>query len=170
MGNHTSHLRRIGDFAFAACAEFDCTIPGGVEEIGDFAFQGCRSLGRNLLPPALPGVVNLPNALNKMGRYAFMGCTGIEIVNLGGLTSISHGAFVGCRSLVSYIPRRIAEIGDYAFADCTALREAGLPNTVEKIGRGAYKGCSLLTAADFPARFAEQIAFFFDSTAPEEAE
>lgn len=166
MGDHTSHLQRIGDFAFAACAEYDSAIPDGVEEIGDFAFQGCRSFGRNLLPPALPGVVNLPNALSKMGRYAFMGCTGMEIVNLGGLTSISHGAFVDCRRLVSYIPRQVTEIEDYAFANCTALRQIDFPKTLEKIGNGVYEGCSSLEEAVIPERFRDNVSTMFGNTPP----
>ncbi|MBO5778766.1 MAG: leucine-rich repeat domain-containing protein [Clostridia bacterium] len=169
MVGRPSGLQKIGRHAFARCKEYDCPLPNGVEEIGDFAFVGCYSLGKGAIPPALPGMISLPGALTKLGSYAFMECTGIEMISTGGLEVIPMGAFAGCTRLCSCISRGLTEIGDFAFADCESLHSLSLPKTVEKIGRGAYKGCALLDASAFPDRFAEQMDSILGRCASDEA-
>lgn len=47
-------------------------------------------------------------------------------------------------------PCSLAEIGEYAFLGCTALRSLTLPSSVKTIGQGAFRECSALKEAVLP--------------------
>ena len=46
----------------------------------------------------------------------------------------------------------VKEIGDYAFEFCTKISSVNVPNTVEKIGRGAFDSCKNMVSANINAK------------------
>ena len=44
----------------------------------------------------------------------------------------------------------VAEIGDFAFEDCTGLTSVTIPNSVTSIGNSAFQGCTGLTSVTIP--------------------
>ncbi|MBR6706956.1 MAG: leucine-rich repeat protein [Clostridia bacterium] len=50
---------------------------------------------------------------------------------------------------------RLAEIGDFAFFQCTSLKGLSFPRSVRKIGSGAFKACTSLKAIELPAQMTE---------------
>ncbi len=105
----------------------------------------------------------------------FAGCTNLkEVKGLENIKSIGEGAFHGCSRLESLtipsnvtkiepwafrysglksmnIPAGVTSLGDYAFADCTNLKEVkGLEN-IKSIGEGAFYKCSSLESLTIPS-------------------
>ena len=71
-----------------------------------------------------------------------------------GVTSIGENAF--SRSGLSEIvmPDSLAEIGDYAFYECTGLTSVIIPDGVTTIGKEAFMNCSSLKTMTIPASVA----------------
>ena len=71
-----------------------------------------------------------------------------------GVTSIGENAF--SRSGLSEIvmPDSLAEIGDYAFYECTGLTSVIIPDGVTAIGKEAFRNCSSLKTMTIPASVA----------------
>lgn len=69
----------------------------------------------------------------------------VKSVNIPmGITSISSGAFDGCKSLVELsLPEGLTSIGDNAFRGCKLLSNISLPNSITFIGKGAFSGCNI---------------------------
>lgn len=76
-----------------------------------------------------------------------------EITVASGVTSLPPLAFEGCRSLekITFEDETLAEIGDYAFLDCVALKDIAFPTGLNKLGEGAFMGCSHLRTVSFPS-------------------
>lgn len=55
-------------------------------------------------------------------------------------------SFYGCSSFIDEINLngRFDEIGEFAFTNCSTLKEIILPATVESVGKGAFTGCNSL--------------------------
>ncbi len=85
-------------------------IPEGVISIGDYAFRGC-SLDS----------ISLPSTLVSIGNYAFEGVfeKGDAGVDFSALTSLEN-------------------IGENAFADCTAITKVNLSSSVKTVGKYAF--------------------------------
>jgi hypothetical protein len=79
--------------------------------------------------------------------------TGIKTVDIQqGVTSIGNYAFADCTALTSVtIPNSVTSIGNYAFYRCTALTSVTIPNSVMAIGERAFYGCSNLTGINVDA-------------------
>lgn len=85
-------------------------LPETVESIRDFAFTYCQSLHQ----------IKLPSSLTHIGFAAF-NATNLETISLPKvLTTIEDYSF-GDKIKSVYIPKSVAEIGNYAFPGCTAL-------------------------------------------------
>ena len=64
---------------------------------------------------------------------------------------IRERAFFECTSLVNIkIPDSVVYIGANAFARCTSLENIVLPNSLTYIGRGAFSYCTSLTKVELP--------------------
>lgn len=70
--------------------------------------------------------VVLPNGITEIGEHTFLGCTNLNVVIL---------------------PDSVETIDNYAFA-CCGLREIVLPVKTHYINKGAFWGCSKLTAIE----------------------
>ena len=101
-------------------------LPEGIEEISSSAFSGCTSLVE----------FKLPSTVKKIASYAFNGATQLYKFDFNGAS--------------------VTEIGDHAFASCSALADENignfgfiLPATLETLGASAFDGCVSLKTIDF---------------------
>ncbi len=144
----------IGERAFYECCNLtDVEIPQGVTCIGEYAFQECRNLS----------AIVLSNNLTHLGANAFCGCENVKHVAIGSrLVKIDYGAFCGCSSNLEDIFVSEENTAYICINNCLIERESGtvvlgckksiIPtdDTVIRIGRGAFLGCSELTSITIP--------------------
>ena len=81
--------------------------------------------------------------------YAFRACMNLVSVEFGPdskLANIGQYAFANCTSLTSVVlPEGLTSIGAYAFLGCSALTEIHIPSTVVSMGNNVFEGCKELT-------------------------
>lgn len=61
------------------------------------------------------------------------------------VSAIGDGAFSFCEFEQVTVPDCVTAIGAYAFANCSKLQLAALPDSVTMLGRGAFANCNLTT-------------------------
>ena len=62
------------------------------------------------------------------------------------LANIGQYAFANCTALTSIVlPEGLTTISAYAFLGCSALTEIHIPSTVVSMGNSVFEGCSNLT-------------------------
>lgn len=188
----------IGAEAFSDCSGLTgVRIPARVETIGERAFFNCKSLAELSLPEGTASIgasafsfctgltsVRIPESVTFIGSGAFSSCTGLTRINIpentrlesagvmtkgifsgctglatagpsgeynisfGWKTAIPDKAFAGCSGLTrAVLPEGITSIGESAFRDCGALSGLNLPGSVKTIGKWAFDGCGSLTTA-----------------------
>lgn len=107
----------------------------------------------------IPGQKNLSNlaaaiesiqigsgAENKLAQYASGELTEVTARDLKDITTISPYAFAFCSRLTSAtIPDSVTNIDMGAFYSCTALSTVTIGSGVTSIGQGAFYGCNLTT-------------------------
>ena len=144
-------VKSIGKQAFYNCTSLtSITLPNSVKSIGDYAFDGCSSLTS----------INIPNSVTSLGDGAFTGCMSLTSINVasGNSTySSDNGVLfdknkriiikypVGKRDASYVIPNSVTRIGDGAFYFCTGLTSIEIPNSVTSIDSGAFEYCNSLT-------------------------
>ena len=106
------------------------TVPSGVKEIGRHAFDGHSEIT----------TVILPESVQKIGGGAFYGCCGLAdadgfVVFRGVLYD-----YFGKDGAVS-IPNFVTEIDDMAFYERYNVESVIVPESVKKIGFGAFSSC-----------------------------
>ena len=136
-------ITEIKERAFANDALTDVELPETVDKIGEAAFEGNGQLE----------LVHVPHDNPEVGQNAFPGryiwggtrndgCFDIEIENDGDIAFKEYRVFddrqESCPKDVE-IPYGITEIKERAFADYR-LTNLELPETVDKIGEGAFEG------------------------------
>lgn len=143
----------IGQCAFSGQRRMSgINIPEGVREIGNGAFSDCSGLKHAYLPLSIKGI----------GNGTFAGCTSLEELTVpANVQEIGERITLGCHNL-----KRLTVSPDNKTFDsrdsCNAIVRtqencivAGcgstvIPNSVEKIGEGAFSG-SALTRIFIPA-------------------
>lgn len=152
---------------------FDITVDGVLTGIKDYA----GDVGTKNVEIIIPASVKEIGASNATGSLFLDISDKLVKVNLGSATKINVGAFRACRALSEIeIPASIEEIGDSAFASCTALKKITfasgsklltignsafasctglnsvleLPSGLESIGQSAFSGCSSLLRTKLP--------------------
>lgn len=149
-------LKNIGDGAFSGCGKLTladlqdavtsigkgaflfCTslvqleLPAELETLGDFAFADCESLA---------GVRFRGNAVTRLPDRVFYGCKALSQLRLpSGITAVGKRAFSGCESLQNlYFGEPLAELGEYAFENCSKLGSVEL--SADSIPAGLFSGC-----------------------------
>ncbi len=89
-----------------------------------------------------------------LGRAALLNCSKIQIFQLkddAALTEIQDDCFRGCSSFLNVdyaLCKNLTKIGNRAFADCTAIKSAKLPETVNAISTGMFANDSALTTVE----------------------
>ena len=144
----------IGRHAFNGCTSLtSIEIPGGVTTIYYYAFNGCTSLTS----------IEIPDSVTTIGERAFQHCTSLSSIEIpDSVTEIGPMAFadsgviqseggvayvgkwvVGCDYDVTNVNLRADTVGiaDSAFSDCMRLTSITIPDSVTKIGGGAFSRC-----------------------------
>ena len=148
----------ISTNAFSGCTGLtEVVIAAGVTNIGPCAFRYCSALTN----------MAIPDTVTEIGSNAFQWAAavihdtnriaGLDLVDgwavgwnrmisaepdLLGVRGIAGSAFAGCSNLVSAtIPDNVRSIGDKAFAGCSNLVSATIPGTVWRIGGNAFARC-----------------------------
>ena len=134
----------------------DVSIPsaiGGqkITSIGERAFYNRPGLTR----------VTIPDTITSIGEMAFYGCNGLAGVYIGDLSSwckisfedgdsnplsSAHNLYLNGNLVTALaIPNYVADIGSYAFYNCSGLTSVTIPDSVKHIGEMAFYGCNGLT-------------------------
>lgn len=138
-------LEHIGDYAFSSNTKLSSlTIPSNIKTIGEGAFAGCSGLVR----------VNW-NAVNPtVQRSPFSRCTGIEKITFGeGVRRVPDALCEELSNLVRVtLSSTIEEIGEGAFANCSALKRIDWAENgaLKKIGDYAFCGNMAMETVIFP--------------------
>lgn len=76
----------------------------------------------------------------------------ITIIMEDGVTTIGEYAFSDCSSLKNItIPSSVTTIGDYAFSNCSSLTSFAIPSNITTIGQGTFSGCQSLASITIPS-------------------
>ena len=115
------------------------TIEGfPVTRIANSAFQSAHD--------SITSVV-LPDSVTHIGISAFRYGSGLQSIEMPGVTYIEENAFQGCLSLNSLtFPSTLTSIGAYSFQGCNTLTSITLPASLISIGESAFYGCDSLTS------------------------
>lgn len=125
-------IEYIGALAFAGNSSSTSSalvLPDSLVYLGDSAFYWCEGIES----------VTFGTGLNYTGESAFEQCTGLKSVSFGALTEISERMFYGCSDLGSanrgtlVIPDSVTKIGMGAFMGTTALKDVTLPNGLTEV-------------------------------------
>lgn len=113
----------------------EISVPDGIQGIAPYAFAGNRALRK----------VILPETLCFIGQGAFWACSGLlSVVFPQKVHTIEAHAFEKCGSLMA-VECSAGEMGEAAFAGCTALVRALLPE-VKILQRRLFADCVNLEA------------------------
>ena len=165
-------LTCIEERAFSGCFSLaNINIPKNTIKIEEWAFQDCKVLTS----------IKLPTGIKMIRAGVFKGCVSLSVVQLPGVKQIRIMAFEGCSSLTSIIvgednqtyqtidgnlyskdgkvllqyaigkpeecfeiPEGVEKVSCGAFRGCTSLKSVIMPETVKKIDFAAFDGCSSL--------------------------
>jgi len=114
--------------------------------------------------------IKIPAEVTEICEQAFFGCSGIASFDFPpSLEIIGDFAFMGARFKSFDIPQTVKHIGKGAFLYSDAGKENGeivLPDGLEYLGEGAFKGCFNLVKITIPEGITEiQAEMFADCTA-----
>ena len=142
----------IGDSAFEDCTGLtSITISNSVTSIGYKAFYDCTGLTS----------ITIPSSVTSIGDLAFEDCTGLTSINVASdnnYYSSNNGVLFNKKktALIRYpegksqtsytIPNSVTRIGYGAFRGCTGLTSITIPNSVTSIASWAFDGCTGLTS------------------------
>lgn len=150
-----------GAFLYAFC-ENTLEIPDSVTVIEDYALAYCNFAGK--LPSKLEYIgryaltwydsesITIPGSIKFFGDHVFYDTALKSVIIEPGITEIPSGTFAAYRSDVPgllekiEIPNTVTKIGSGAFFYQPNLTDVKIPDSVKSIGRGAFKGCANLNA------------------------
>ena len=150
-----AEIEVIGQGAFADCGLTQFTVPNNVQKIEREAFNKCAALD----------VVNISAATTDISPEAFKSCFKLTEINVSRDNTV-YSSIDGyllsknketlkifppgkANDHFTLLPPSIKTIGEYAFYDCTVLKNVVIPNLVTKIEKRAFGGCSSLNTITF---------------------
>lgn len=153
--DNNANIKTIKTGAFADCGLTSVNIPNSVETLESEAFRKCSALN----------VVNLSKNVKSISPETFKYCENLTEINVdkendyyssvdGYLLShnkeelilFPHGK---ASEHFTLLPPSITKIGQYAFYECTALKNVVIPNKVKEIGERAFSLCKNLNTITF---------------------
>ena len=161
------NVTRINSYAFKNCkriAEFK--IGKSVEFIDDYVFDGCASLKEVTIPASIKetgdtfanssiesitfeeGIPYVPAYICRNARYLKNVTLPEKEDTLDGY-AIGTAAFEGTAITSIKLPESLTAINDYAFRNCSLLKEAVITDNVRIIGDYAFDGCTSLEKITF---------------------
>ncbi|MGP1478594.1 MAG: leucine-rich repeat domain-containing protein [Capnocytophaga sp.] len=158
-------VNTIGTEAFKGSNLTSIVFPNSLKEIGDEAFSGTKLTGGvkfNTASNVIFGKgafsrshivsVQLPYT-TEISRSMFSHCYHLKEVTFGKVGIISKSGFHSCHALTQVDLRDsgVKELGEAAFANCTALTKVFLPASVKKIDGLAFGLCSALQSITIDA-------------------
>lgn len=118
-------------------------IPGGIKSIGIFAFSGCSNLT----------YLTLEEGIEEIGSGAFNNTSIIKAEIPGSLRSYQRIFSSYNKTLRELVfAEGIREIYTQQFANLDALESVTLPDSLVKIGYGAFYACGKLRKVRFPEK------------------
>ena len=131
----------LGAHAFEDCGALTTVkLHSSTTEIPKHCFKECVSLEN------LTGGKNV----TKVGDSAFRGCTVLDATQkVSSVSEVGDKAFYGTASSKAYLDRYLS-VGDYAFAECSSIRELRYSSLSPEltIGKGAFSSCESLERVD----------------------
>lgn len=106
--------------------------------IGRWAFSYCKSIKS----------VSLPSSVSKIEEGAFFN-SGLEKIDMGGVTTIGPLAFGDCSSLVEVEMSNVTTVDHHAFCGCSLLAEVEMPQ-VTIVSKHAFRDCNSLAKVEMP--------------------
>lgn len=140
-----SNATTIGDYAFNECyAITDIALDSAIT-VGDCAFSGVSV-----------SALVIPTRVTSVGARAFDGCQMLTqlTVDSGRSTNLTFGefAFANCPALKKVtLPGKVSAISDGMFSDCAALADITIAKGIGSIGDEAFYGCDSLTKVVLPS-------------------
>ena len=126
--------------------EKNLVIPDGVYGINYEAFKGYYCLE----------TLSLPDSLETIGQDAFYQCSSLRKIclpsNVKKITgSVVYGAFGGCLQLVEVdlSSTKLEVLPSHLFDGCRKLQKVILPQSLKKIEKDCFIGCSNITSLEF---------------------
>ena len=135
-------VTRVGSNAFFACGNLQtATLADSVESVGECAFQECSEMTS----------MDLGSGIRRIDGGAFFGCFRLSDVEFPtGLQSIGIEAFLSCGLVSLRLPDSVAEVGAYAFAECTQLTEVSFSQAMTVIPDSCFYKCTSLRSVTVP--------------------
>lgn len=164
-------IKSLPDYMFFDCKMLETVVvEEGVEEVSIMTFNVCPRLTELKIPKSVVSLfykhpcdggskLDIPNLqkiyLPSHLQYVMKGDDRVvvydaESITLPGTTEIADHAFRGKDIETYQIPEGITAIGNYAFANCTKLREITIPERVNMLGNNCFDGCVALKNIDIP--------------------
>ena len=158
----------IGEMAFRFCTmQTSITVPKSVKTIGLLAFEGMIHLKSITLPFVGDGAGRtyfgcIFGAMNYEENSQYIPESLEEVIITGG-DKIDAYAFNRCGGSLGIIklPDSINTIGDGAFRGCSWLSEIKIPDKVTKIGDEVFRGCANLHSITLPGKVTAFGSFAF---------
>lgn len=162
-------------------SDAEVRIPADVTEISATAFRGVTSMSALIVPNN--------TLLTSIPAYAFKDCTSLETVTIAeSVKEIGEGAFEGTKwlqttlsaqefvvvngKLIGYkgtdtevtLPDTVNVIGKEAFRGLTKITSIAIPESVTEIEAYAFEGCTALASVTMGANVATVGDYAFDGT------
>ena len=136
-------ITTIGNYGFYYCPIQSINLPNILLTIGEYAFRHCEKIAS----------IYIPASITSIGKYAFQD-TKLKTIHIedGNNCKILSSICRSCPTLESvHLGNGVTFIGDYAFYNCTNLKEITIPETVTQIDNYAFGGnCAVATATVLP--------------------
>lgn len=201
-----SSVRSIGNRTFDSCELLKkISIENGVTSIGSYAFNNCKSLEEIILPSSVLSIGDyafayctsledfiIPPSVTSIGRWMFDECNIIKGAYPKNLSLSFARLYIGYdptdavvengfvyntkKDILYYAPLRIEgefkvpetvnKIGAGAFGLCEDMTSVVLPSSLASIGKMAFCYCNALTSVEFPSSLAsigEQAFYYCDA-------
>lgn len=154
IGNKVTN---IGSNAFAHCTSLESIqIPGSVTSIGKDGFYGCTSLNKVNYTGTVDQWVQIDFSYDRANPLCYAkslyinGKLATDVI-LTTATKVTDYAFYNCSSIKNIvIGDTVESVGEKAFDNCISLQSIKINNSVKSIGRNAFQCCSSLDSIELP--------------------